>query len=292
MKIIKLHRLLVLIAALALVSCSATYKGFPDRVVTPETELDSLKKYFSAEMINAYDANNIESERRRVRDQIINGRLAAIDIQFSVFQKNLREEGLNLNIGADIVTLGLSAAGGLVTGGSSQILSATSAAVIGTKASVDKHAFYEETMPALFAQMIAQRKIVLVKIRRGLNRSTADYPLQQGIAELVDYQYAGSIPGSIANIVESAGVISSKATEDLDEILVFNMDKGASNLEEFLGTIDPVSGTFDQVKIDMIKTCWRNPDVLVDANTKFSDFMFDASFKNQRVKTFECVRKF
>lgn len=214
----KLHRIFLLIAALGLVSC-ASYKGFPDRVISSDTELEDLKDYFSKTKVIKYDASSNEADRQQIRNEIINGRLTAIDIQFSLFQQKLHEEGLNLNVGTDAMIIGLGAAGALVTGGASQILSATSAAVAGMRTSVDKNAFFEETMPALFAQMIAHRKKVLVKIRTGLASNTIDYPLQQGFADLGDYQYAGSIPGSLATIVEDAGVTSAKANEQLAEIV-------------------------------------------------------------------------
>jgi len=114
--------------------------------------------------------------------------------------------------------LGLGTTGALVTGGASKVLSAASAAVTGIKGSIDKKLFFEQTMPALFAQMLAKRKAVLVNIRSGLTRSTSLYPLHQGLADLEEYRYAGTIPGAISSVVEAAGAQSADAGKELEKI--------------------------------------------------------------------------
>ncbi len=275
--------ILLLMAGMA--SC-ASYKGFPERVINPDVELNSLACHFSQIKIDQYNAAIDEATRFRIRNEIINGRLAAIDVRFSIFQRRLIEEGIDLNVGTDAVMLGLGAAGALVSGGTSKILSATSAAVIGMKESVDKNVFYKQTMPALFAQMVAQRKKVLVKIRTGLTKNSADYPLEEGFVDLGDYEYAGSIPGALASVVEDAGAKSARATERLDKILVYKMDRGAQSLEEYLAPINP-DGTFDQGKVQRIKACWRRAGV--PPNTIFVDFIFESIFAEKRKEVMDCV---
>lgn len=215
---IAIHRILLLIVAFSLFSC-ASPRGFPERVVDSAVELEGLQDYFKPLKINEYSSHNDEDERKKIRDEIINARIAAIDIQFSLFQQKLHQEGVGMNIGTDAVLLGLSAAGALASGGASQVLSAASAAVVGMKGSIDKKLFFEQTMPALFAQMIAKRKIVLANIRTGLLKNTSQYPLHQGLADLEDYRYAGTIPGAISSVVESAGVQSADANKKLDSIM-------------------------------------------------------------------------
>ncbi len=213
----KLHCIFLLITILGLVSCTSI-QGFPDRVVDADVELAELKTDFEAAK-KVYNTTTDDTIRKRIRNEILNGRIAAIDIQFSQFQQELHEQGVGLNIGTDAITLGLGAAGALASGGTSQILSAASGALTGLKGSVNKNAFYEQAMPALFAQMIAKRKAVLVNIRTGLLQSPTLYPLQQGLADLEDYRYAGTIPGAISAVVENAGSESTQANKELSEIV-------------------------------------------------------------------------
>lgn len=222
----KYTNVFMLILSLGLVSCAST-SGFPERVVSVDDELESLRYYFEKGRFEEYnkpcDKKNVCNEfeeRRRIRDEIINGRIAGIDVEFSLFQKKLREQGVGLNVGTDAALLALGAAGALATGGATQALSATSAALTGLRGSVDKNVFYQEAMPALFAKMIAKRKAVLVNIRRGLNEDTSQYPLQQGIADLEEYLYAGTIPGAISAVTESAGVEAHQADKKLEGILI------------------------------------------------------------------------
>ncbi len=214
----KLHCTFLLITALGLVSCAST-KGFPDRVVSIDEELTYLRPYFQKVEVDKYYTANDDDARKRIRGDIINSRIAGIDIEFSQFQQGLHELGVSLNVGTDAVMLGLGAAGALASGGTSQVLSAASAAVVGLKGSIDKNAFYEQAMPALFAKMIAKRKMVLVNIRWGLTKAPSQYPLQQGIADLEEYRYAGTIPGAISAVIENAGDQATVANNELSKII-------------------------------------------------------------------------
>lgn len=242
MMTIKFHLIFLLITALGLVSCAST-QGFPERVVSADEELADLKADFQTAK-KKYSTLNTDDDPKRIRNEIINGRIAAIDIQFSLFQQGLHEQGVGLNIGSDAIVLGLGAAGALASGGTSQVLSATSGAVTGLKGSIDKKVFFEQTMPALFAQMIAKRKAVLVNIRTGLTKDPSQYPLQQGLADLEDYRYAGTIPGAISAVVENAGAESTQANQQLYQIVKtgYVETKETMDLDQWLspgGEINP-----------------------------------------------------
>lgn len=248
---IKFHLIFLLISALGLVSCAST-RGYPEREVTAENELADLKTDFQTAKTK-YSTVTTDEDRIRVRNEIINGRIAAIDIQFSLFQQELHEEGVGLNIGTDAITMGLGAAGALASGGTSQILSGISGAITGLKGSVDKNSFFEQAMPALFAKMIAKRKVVLVIIRTGLNQDTSHYPLQQGLADLEEYRYAGTIPGAISAVVETAGAEATAANKKLSTILVSGSEvtPNTITLEEWLSP----GGKDNQKHFDML-TNW------------------------------------
>jgi len=226
---VKLSKYIIALLVLLTSGCGhfAATRGFPVPSVDVETRLAQMEVYRGETLIEQYnDAVNANNpiERRRIRNDLINGRIALIDIHFNEFLQSLHEEGVGLNVFSDAIAIGLGAAGALASGGTSQILSGATAAVIGTKESVDKNAFFDQTMPALMTKMIAQRKSVLVGIRDGLlNKTDADYPLAQGLADLEGYYYAGTIPGAITGVVQSAGDEATKADAQLR--LVFNRPK-------------------------------------------------------------------
>ena len=50
------------------------------------------------------------------RNEVVNGRIAAIDIHFNMFTQTLAQQGVLTNVGTDAAVLGLSAAGAIVGG--------------------------------------------------------------------------------------------------------------------------------------------------------------------------------
>ncbi|MGH8532801.1 MAG: hypothetical protein ACREV1_08800 [Gammaproteobacteria bacterium] len=270
----------------------AATRGFPSQSVDVETRLAQMDIYRGDTLIQEYNdpvnANN-PTERRRIRNDLINGRIALIDIHFNEFLQGLHEEDVGLNIATDAITIGLGTAGALVTGGASQVLSGSSAAVIGAKESVDKNAFFDQTMPALMAKMRAQRKSVLVGIRDGLLNSTdAQYPLAQGLADLEEYYYAGTIPGAITGVVQSAGAEGAQADKDLLRVISLkDPSESTVSLEDIV--FDPQGNLLRDKAKDLMKRCW--PDAAVPETTRFTEFMNNPEFDTHRKKVLECAKR-
>lgn len=280
------HRIFLLIVTLSLISC-ASPRGFPDREVSIDEELDELK-IFSRAKIDEYKASKNEEERMRIRNDYINARIEAIDAKFFQFEEKMYRENIALNLGTDAIILGSGAAGALVSGGASQILSAASAAVIGMKGSIDKKIFYEKTLPALFAQMEAQRQKILANIQTNLLNNTTAYSLWRGRVDLQRYRRAGSIDGAISATTLDAAAKIIKADEDLDKILPFKPDEGAISLEKWLGPLTS-SGEFDSEKVKKIKACWKKTGV--PESTLFIDFILESTYAAKRLEVRECVDK-
>src|SRR5262249_46089227 len=144
-------------------------------------------------------------------------------------------------LATDLIVLGLNAAGAVVGGAEAKsALAAASGGIVGAKGAVDKDLFYQKTLPALIAQMSAQRKVVLVDIRRGLTLDVDQYPLQQALVDLENYYAAGTIPGAINAIVQDAGATSQTAQLELrrDAAFVQNQANAASILARVEGLTD------------------------------------------------------
>lgn len=281
---------LALAAALAIATAtgcmSAAGRGFPRPVPPPAERLRELAAYWSAEQFAAYAAAvGRPDERKRLRDEILNARVAAIDVEFNRFLAGLHREGVGLNIGTDAVSIGLAAAGALASGGTSQILSGASAAVQGLKKSIDKNAFFEQTMPALMAQMIAARKSALVTIRRGLALPDAAYPLPHGLSDVETYYYAGTIPGAVSDIVESAGAEAKQAEQKLEKTIAYAPTTTSRSLNEVL--TDPATGKYDRDKLAAMRACW--PRAGVPDDTLVVDFMLEETFEAQRRAVCRCM---
>jgi hypothetical protein len=226
--------------------CSSI-RGYPKSVVDEKSEINALIQYFDAEVMTNY--NNLKKdpgEQRKYRDEVITGKIRAIDINFGIFERKLNFEKNAEQIGTDWAVLGLSG-GGAVAGGATAkaILAGISAGVTGAKLSWDKNLYYEKTMPALLAQMHANRAKQMLVIRTGLEKSVDNYSLPQALSDVDDYYRGGSIPGAIIAITESAGAKTEAAKAQTAELLegTFSKDKSTRILRNFWKPKDVVDPT-------------------------------------------------
>lgn len=212
----------MIIISIVLSSC-ASLTAYPDRSTNPQAELKAMDMYLQPTVITKYESDKDQDRngltKRAWRNEIVNARVRAADLHFNRFLQRLFQEGVGLGIATDWIVLGLNGAGALA-GGAANALAASSAGVVGAKAAFDKNAFFEKTMPALLATMVAKRKDVLVRIREGLTKDIDEYPLTLALSDLESYYNAGTIPGAIVEIAEAAGAIAKKAEAQLESLTI------------------------------------------------------------------------
>jgi hypothetical protein len=199
----------------------ASIKAYPDRSVTVRHQLSALSWCFDEEKIKK-DPSDKESPdwRTNWRDEVVNCRIRAIDLQFTSFEQSLSRENVSLNAVVDMAALGLGGATAIAAGsGTKAVLGAISGGLIGAKGIIDKDVFYSKTMPALLAQMEAQRKTQLVRIRTGLKSSADKYPLSEALIDVEEYYKAGSIPSAVQGIIEQSGATAQEQTAQLRKLL-------------------------------------------------------------------------
>lgn len=206
-----------------IVNACASLTAYPERSYDPKAELEAMKMYLSQEAITKYYADDDKQRngmsKRQWRNAVVNARIHANDLHFNDFQQGLFREGVGFGIATDWVVLALSGAGALFSTASTA-LSAAATGVVGAKASFDKNAFFDMTMPALLATMVAKRKEVLVRIRNGLSKDIEKYPLELALSDLDSYYNAGSVPGALMEVAETAGQTADQADTQLRQMLV------------------------------------------------------------------------
>ena len=193
----------------AIGGCAST-SGFPERPEAAEdTKAALIEKYFlpKTNILKDYEKTPKE-EKKAYRNEVVYGRMAAIDIEYGLFKEAIYEEAVGSNLSIDILGITAGAAGAAVTGAAaSRVLSSVSTVISGTGTAMNKNLYYEKTMPALLALMDARRAEVRADILDGLLLSVAIYPLSRAIADLERYLHAGSIPGAISGVVKAAGKV-------------------------------------------------------------------------------------
>ena len=110
------------------------------------------------------------------RDEIVLARLRGYDIELSDFERGLFCQGNPISLGGDLLALTL---GGLTaTTGSAATKAALGAAttgVIGAQAAMNKDLYYQRTIPALIAQMEANRAKAKLTIIQGLGQPDSGF---------------------------------------------------------------------------------------------------------------------
>ncbi len=208
-------RIAVIFSILLVLAACASRDGFPERSERVAERLEKLSEnYFlpRTNVLEEYEALDGEKNRKAYRDEVIYGRILAVDLQFAVFKEALYKEGVTGNLALDMLGVGVGAAGAVVTSAdASRILSALSGGISGTQTSINKNLYYDRTMPALMALMEAERQKILSEILKGLKSTAADYPLGRALIDLERYFQAGSIPGAIVSISKIAGDVNHQA---------------------------------------------------------------------------------
>lgn len=202
-----------------LLGCAAA-GGYPENPVDPATEIGPLTNYFDAKKMLLYQsmAPN-DPQRMALRNEIIYGRVAAYDVEFTQFQIRLNRERIIPDAAADSAIAVMGGVGTAVaaTATKTALLAATTATT-GIKGAVDKDVFYSQTMTALFAQMSANRAAVLATIDKGTALPDSSYPLTRGLIDTAAYRDAGSIPGALAGISHDAGKKTDEAKLMISQI--------------------------------------------------------------------------
>jgi hypothetical protein len=228
--------LLLALCSMALGGCSVFGNGgAPEQSFNVDKDLEQLaKRYSDATSIEKYYAGEQTKSRR---NQFISGRMVMMNIRYVQFVRQTTTSKQFLDAATDILVLSLNLAGTAVDGASVKTtLAAIAAGVTGSKIAVDKHYFYEKTMPALVAAMNAQRKVALVPIMQGMQKEVIDYPFEQAIVDLNAYYEAGTFIGAINAIQVDASAKEKLADQEISR---FVRDAAGDLLQDFVNAPEP-----------------------------------------------------
>lgn len=205
--------------ALLLFTGCASIDSAPPRFAVAETALKDADAYYD-DVLKRYVSGTDDAGKKAVRDEFIETRMALIDLAYAGFRQTMYAQRVGANVGVDLATLGLAAAGAATSSEQAKTgLHALSGALIGGKASIDKNVFFDRTLPALLAQMEASRSAVRLRLLTGMMVGTDRYPLLQARSDVEEYYTAGTIIGAISGITDEAAVVRRKGVEALAERL-------------------------------------------------------------------------
>ncbi len=215
--------LLAVIVASGLAGC-AGLRQFPEVPPDPDKALHDLDPGYEKALAQIYgpaggNAPQVSAEQqKRIRNRLIETRMAVIDANFKIFEAALVKENVRVDFGIAVVGIGVGAAGSLVAETASQILSAVSGGLAGAQAAYGKAVLYDKALSALVAQMHASRKTMAAQIFGRWTLDIDSYPPALARTDLDAYYFAGTLPGAILATAADAKVKDAQADVRLREI--------------------------------------------------------------------------
>src|ERR1035437_10034949 len=128
-----------LVLAAVLSGCGTP--GFPRQSYDAKKQIKQLENIFNRTnlILEYYATNATETVRRDVRDKLIDGRLALINLNYNQFIARFSVTRESLDFGTEVTQLGLSLATTAVGGAETKtILGAISSGVTGSKLAIDR----------------------------------------------------------------------------------------------------------------------------------------------------------
>ena len=207
MNSIKRHLAAFLIGPILILSTSAAVfaQGKPK---TPPILTERVGLYttteFDADVISYNSAMNLGDydQARVIRDKVIYRVMGTVDLAYGNFEANLFNTRATRNVILDIVENTLTAVIGITDKAS---LVGLLAGLRGGRNSYDKNFFQQQTLQVVIQTMRASRLRVATKIEESLSAlSAADYPLNQGLQDTIQYLGAGTLQAGLSEAVETA----------------------------------------------------------------------------------------
>jgi hypothetical protein len=220
-------------AACGLTGCN-TLEGYPQPYQDTDKVITADAPYLLPDVRD--NANAADASKRggmtpqQYRDTVVYRRLQVIDIYYYQLEADLTASYDGLSVGADLTVLalnGLAATTG--TAATKAALAAASAGVLGAKTTVNTDVFYQKTLPALLAQMRAQRLKDYADIKTSLTKPYAQYTIDQALDDVNAYYIAGTLPGAVMQLTADAGATASTASKTIDALRTVDFGLGPSS---------------------------------------------------------------
>lgn len=223
-------------AFIALAGC-ASLEGYARDPESPALVARARDAFFGENADASYYAAASAADRKRVRDFLIYGKMRVIENDFDDLERTLNGTGNRVSLFGDLAVLGLNGVGA-VTGGAETkaALAAASGGIVGAQGAISKDLYYQRTLPAILAQMEANRTRVQAEIIASMKKADADYPLPAAEIDLRRLIRAGSVPASISQITQGANESKQVSERDIDTLrnLSFSTTAAAGSLETWL----------------------------------------------------------
>lgn len=178
----------------------------------------------NADLVNAKDwlpkyrampeTNETEkAAKKERRDQIIDEFLWLADDAYYQWEPKFYSSGATLSTLFDFTSLALT--GATTVANSPKVLGAMATGVQGAQGSISKNFYDQQSRSVIVQKMRQMRDAALVRIEAGKKQAVADYSLDQGVVDIQNYYYAGTVTAALQGLATST---AEKSTDDKKEL--------------------------------------------------------------------------
>ena len=168
---------------------------------------------------NHFVAEGKTNEARLERNQILSELIFIIEAESGNYERNLRFQKSGFDLVSDLAQLGLTGAA-TVTGGAQtkSILAAIATGLKGSELAMNKRIFQDQAVEAIASQMRAAQNLRKAKILEGMALSVDAYPLDLGLADIVQFYYDGTVTRAMQGLVADARAKETNALEQVRNV--------------------------------------------------------------------------
>src|SRR5262249_25685788 len=124
-------------------------------------------------------------------------------------------------------------------------------------AAINRDLYFQRTLPALLAQMEANRAKVKLKILAGIKQSDDQYSLPLADLDLADLKSAGSMPAAVSNITQQA-TNDTPTAENKSDALRTGTVSSTDTTSRLRAWVSP-NGSVDPARMKALQD-WMNAD--------------------------------
>jgi hypothetical protein len=251
-----LSKTLIILASMVGSSGCASFDGFQRHPEPSSVPIEARRALYYGPNADDDYYKAAPASRQPLRDKLVYGKMQVLEDDFQDFEQSLNSAGNYISIGGDLTALALSGAAAVTgTAATKSALAAASGGIVGAQGAINKDIYYQKTLPALIAQMQANRAKVVLEITQNLKQSDVAYPLSAAELDLQALREAGGLLSAVNDISQQATAQKNTSNAEIQKLqsLTFANTPSATKLQAWLYTGDKV----DQAHYDALQD-WLN----------------------------------
>lgn len=190
--------------------CSKQFAGETEEEKAARLQ-DAIVSFDQASVVGARSQTQLRNARNTIQGYVI----SASSNRCNAFKNRLREQSTSTTFGLGSLAVGLSAAGAVISGGASQVLSGLAGGTSGINAEYNRDIMSGLTSGVIIPGIDVQRTAIMQEISNRRCLGVGSYPLTYALADAIRFHSACSTDVGIA-VASSA--ISQTRTQTLAEV--------------------------------------------------------------------------